>query len=120
MIANQDHEIIAFVIAMPNIAVGLQQAKGHLWPWGIWHLYLSMRNSQKLDLLLGGVDPKYQGQGITSLLATSLVAEARKAKIKFMDSHLILEENRLMCAEMERLGAKLVKRYRIFQKTITT
>ncbi len=119
MIANQDHQIIAFVIAMPNIASGFQKAKGSLFPLGLWHLYKAMRKSQKLDLLLGSVDPKYQRKGLTSLLAMSLIQEARKSKFKTMDSHLILEENIMMCAEMERLGSRLAKRYRIFQKSIS-
>lgn len=119
MIANQDQEIIAFVIAMPNIAIGFKKAKGRLFPLGLWHLYMAMRKSKKLDLVLGSVDPKYQRKGLTSLLAISLIQEARKSKYITMDSHLILEENHMMCAEMERLGSRLGKRYRIFQKIIS-
>ncbi|MFM7080182.1 MAG: hypothetical protein ACKOYC_10390 [Bacteroidota bacterium] len=114
----KNQQPVAFVIAMPNLADGFKKANGHLWPIGFLHLLKSYRTSNKLDLLLGAVQPKYQKLGLTSLLAISLIKEACKSRFKTMDSHLILEENHLMCAEMERLGAQLTKRYRIFEKNI--
>ena len=35
-----------------------------------------------------------------------------------MDSHLVLEENKLMRAELEKLGGNLSKRYRIYRKLL--
>ncbi|MFM7902533.1 MAG: hypothetical protein ACKPAD_11180, partial [Bacteroidota bacterium] len=113
-----DQEIIAFVLAMPNLAEGFRKAKGRLFPLGFLHLLRSLKSSKKLDLLLGAVHPKHQGKGLTALLAVSLMEEAYMAGMRQLDSHLILEENKLMCAEMTRLGAAISKRYRIYQRPI--
>jgi hypothetical protein len=43
---------------------------------------------------------------------------ARKAGMKTMETHLVLETNTAMRAEYERMGAKLIKRFRIFQKDL--
>ncbi|MGR6087318.1 MAG: hypothetical protein ACU4F9_04040 [Arcticibacter sp.] len=115
---TSDREIIAFVLAMPNLAEGFRKAKGRLFPFGFIHLIKCLKSSKKLDLLLGAVHPKHQGKGLTALLAVALMEEASKAGMAQLDSHLILEENKLMCAEMTRLGAGVTKRYRIFQKTL--
>ena len=112
------NEIIAFVLAMPNLADGFRKANGHLLPLGFIHLLKCLKSSKKLDLLLGAVHPKHQGKGLTALLATALIEEASRAKMAQLDSHLILEENKLMCAEITRLGADITKRYRIFQKDL--
>lgn len=109
---------VAFVIAMPNLANGFKKANGHLWPTGFIHLLKAYHTSKKLDLLLGAIEPKYQKMGLTSLLAMSLINEASVSGFKTLDSHLVLEENHLMRAEMERLGAQLTKRYRIFEKIL--
>jgi GNAT superfamily N-acetyltransferase len=103
---------------MPNLAEGFRKAKGRLFPFGFIHLIKCLKSSKKLDLLLGAVHPKHQGKGLTALLAVALMEEASKAGMAKLDSHLILEENKLMCAEMTRMGAGLTKRYRIFQKSL--
>jgi hypothetical protein len=38
--------------------------------------------------------------------------------MEVMDSHLVLESNVRMRAELERLGASIYKRYRVFQRTL--
>jgi len=119
IIVNQNQRVIAFVIAMANMSEGFRKAKGRLWPLGALKLWRSMKKSSKLDLLLGAVEPKLHGKGITSIMALSLLGNAAKKGMKTLDSHLILEENKSMRAEMERLGAQLFKRYRIYQKVIS-
>jgi hypothetical protein len=47
-----------------------------------------------------------------------MIESARKAGLEYVDSHLELETNRMVRAEMERMGGKVYKRYRIFQKLI--
>jgi hypothetical protein len=49
---------------------------------------------------------------------TMILQSARDAGIEVIDSHLELETNIRMRAEMERLGGELVKRYRIYQKSL--
>ncbi|MFM2190789.1 MAG: hypothetical protein RL491_1175, partial [Bacteroidota bacterium] len=90
---TSDCEIIAFVLAMPNLAEGFRKAKGRLFPFGFVHLIKCLKSSKKLDLLLGAVHPKHQGKGLTALLAVALMEEASKAGMAQLDSHLILEEN---------------------------
>jgi hypothetical protein len=77
-----------------------------------------MRRSRQLDLFLGAVHPSAQGRGLTCLLGLELMAEARRRGMQVMDSHLVLESNLLMRAELERLGASIYKRYRVFQRTL--
>ena len=77
-----------------------------------------MRSSTQLDLLLGAVDTRHRGKGLNVMMGVALMESARRLGMKTMDSHLILEENILMRAELEKLGGKISKRYRIFQKEL--
>ncbi len=118
LVVDQHDEPMAFVVAMPDMSEGLQQARGRIWPFGWWHILRSMRRSRQLDLFLGAVHPSVQGRGLTCLLGVELMAEARRRGMEVMDSHLVLESNVRMRAELERLGASIYKRYRVFQRTL--
>jgi hypothetical protein len=47
-----------------------------------------------------------------------LIESARKRGKSTLDSHLELEYNHKVRAEMERMGGKVYKRFRIFQKEL--
>ncbi|MBX7125358.1 MAG: hypothetical protein K1X47_06675 [Cyclobacteriaceae bacterium] len=120
IVVNEHDEVVAFVVAMPNMSRGLQRAKGELFPFGFLKILYSMRKANQLDLLLGAVKPSYRGKGVAVLLAISLLAAAYRRGMKKIDSHLILETNALMRAECENLDGQLHKRYRVFQKSLVT
>lgn len=107
---------VAFVVAMPDMSEGLRRSKGRLLPFGWWHILRAMRRSRQLDLLLGAVRPDLQGRGLTCALGIALLESARARGFTHMDSHLVLEGNRRMRAELERLGGAVWKRYRIYHK----
>lgn len=118
IVVDGNNQPIAFVVAMPDMSRGIQKAKGKLFPVGFVHILLAMKKATQLDLLLGCVSTRHRGRGITTLLAKSLYATARKRGIKYFDSHLILENNQLMRAECENVNGEVYKRYRIYQKLI--
>jgi hypothetical protein len=115
---DQNNIPVSFVIAMGNISAGFRKAKGKLFPTGWFHLLQAMKNSRQLDLLLGAVHSRHRGKGLNVMMGVALMESARQLGMKTLDSHLILEENLLMRAELEKLGGKIMKRYRIFQKEI--
>jgi hypothetical protein len=118
IIVNKQNEVVAFVVSMPNMSRGLQQARGELFPFGFIPILLSMKKTKQLDLLLGAVKPGHRGIGLTAVLACSLLASAKKRGLQKIDSHLILEENHVMRAECENLDGEVHKRYRVFGKTV--
>lgn len=118
VIVNGHGEVIAFGVAMPDMSLGIQKAKGKLFPIGFIHILLAMRNSRQLNLLLGAVKPEYRGKGITVLLAKALFESATNRKMETIDSHLILETNSLMRAECEHAGGEIYKRFRVYKKLL--
>lgn len=118
LVVNEQDELIAFVIAMPDMSKGLQQAKGRLWPFGFIHLLWAMRNTNQLNLLLGAVRASERGKGLDVLMGIALMKSASAKGFTVMDSHLVLENNRPMRAEYEKLGGELYKRYRVFARSL--
>lgn len=118
VVVSTSNELIAFVVSMPDMSSGIQKAKGRLFPFGFIHVLQSMKKTNQLNLLLGAIKPQYRGKGINVLMGKSLIDSAHKLGLNVMDSHLILETNRVMRAECEKLGGVICKRYRVYQKLL--
>lgn len=118
IVVNAENTIVAFVVAMPDMSRGIQQAKGKLFPFGFLFILNAMRKAKQLNLLLGAVKPGYRNLGLTVLLGKSMMQSATKRGLTIMDSHLILENNLPMRRECERIDGKVCKRYRVYSKMI--
>jgi len=117
-VVNERNEAIAFVIGMPDISRGIKQSRGYLLPIGIVQILLSGRRTKQLNLLLGAIHPDYQNRGVDSIMGTAMLDSARKQKLEYIDSHLEMESNIKVRAEMEYMGGKVYKTYRVFGKSL--
>ncbi len=118
VIEDTNKKVVAYVIGMPNISEGIRKAKGRLFPFGFIHILRSMKKSNQLDLLLGAVKKELRNIGLDTMLAKAMLNAAKKRGLEFIDSHVVMETNTKMRAEVEKLGGKVYKRYRIFQKDL--
>lgn len=118
IVVNEKHEVIAFVVGMSHIGDGIRKAKGKLFPFGILHILASARKSKQLNLLLGGIAPNYRGKGIDVMMGVKMFESAIALGKTTIDSHLELEYNTKVRAEMEKVGGEVYKRFRIFRKNL--
>lgn len=118
VVVNTSNEVVAFIIGMPDISQGIKKCKGHLIPFGIFWVFWAKRKTKQLNLLLGAIREDYRNAGLDTLMGVSMLKEAKKAGYTFIDSHLELETNFKMHAEMEKIGGEVYKRYRIFKKDL--
>jgi hypothetical protein len=118
IIVNQDNEVISFFIGMPDIGPGIRKAKGRLFPFGLFYILKSMKKTNQLVLMLGGIKAAQQGKGLDVLMGIKMLESTFKRSYKTIDSHLELETNIKVRAEMERMGGQIIKKFRIYQKNI--
>jgi hypothetical protein len=117
-IAEKDGKVVAFMVSMPNPYRGIQKSKGHLLPFGIFHIMKALRHAESINTMLGAVHPDVQKQGLDLFLGMSTIEAAKKAGMKSVDTHVVMEENNDMMAEFKRYGAFLIKKFRVYQKTL--
>lgn len=118
VITDNDGNVIAFLISMPELSEGIRKAKGRIFPFGWWHILNEGKKTRLLSMLLGAIREDYRGKGIDAILGIKLLEAADKAGMEIMDSHLILENNIRMRTEYERIGGIVHKRFRIFSKPL--
>jgi ribosomal protein S18 acetylase RimI-like enzyme len=115
---DKNDRVVSFLVAMSDISEGIKKSKGYLLPWGFIPILTAGRKSKQLNLLLGGIDPEFQGRGLDVMMGIKLIESAKRAGKVVIDSHLELEYNYKVRAEMEKMGGEVYKRYRIYQKTL--
>jgi ribosomal protein S18 acetylase RimI-like enzyme len=118
MVVNERNEPVAFVIGMPDISKGIKKSRGYILPFGIIQILLSGRRSKQLNLLLGAIHPDYQNRGLDTIMGSAMLESARKGKLEYIDSHLEMETNAKVRAEMEYMGGEVYKIYRVFGKPL--
>ncbi len=118
IVVSEKGELVAFVLAMPDINEGIRLARGRLFPTGLFKIIRTSRKTKLLVMLLGAIKDEYRNAGLDALMGVSLLKEAQAQGMEVIDSHLILEHNVKMRAEYERMGGEVYKKYRIFQKEL--
>jgi ribosomal protein S18 acetylase RimI-like enzyme len=118
VIVDTNEEVVAYVIGMPSISDGIRNANGRLFPFGFIKILRSMKKTKQLDLLLGAVRHDLRNIGLDTILAEAMLNSANERGLKLIDSHVVMETNTKMRAEVEKLGGEVYKRYRIFQKDL--
>jgi GNAT superfamily N-acetyltransferase len=118
IIYNDLNELVAFVIAMPELSDGIRKARGRLFPLGIFRILHASRQTRLLTMLLGAIREDCRNNGLDVLMGMKILESAQKQKFEWLDSHLVLENNTKMRAEYEKMGGSVKKRYRIYQKSL--
>ena len=118
VIETPEQEVVGFMVSIPNFSPGIVKARGRLFPFGFLHIMNASKKTTQLDNYLGAVKPEFRGKGVDILMGFAQLQTAADAGFKIMDSHHEMETNTLMRAEMERTGAEIYKRFRLYSKEI--
>ncbi len=113
-----DGRLVGFAIGMPDISKGIIRSRGKLFPFGILHILRSSKRTKNLIMLLGGILKEYRGKGLDVVMGAGMLNSAIRKGMTTLDSHLVLETNAPMRAEYERIGGRIIRRFRIYQKNI--
>jgi len=114
----KDNQVIAFVVGMPDMTEGIQKARGRLFPFGFLKILKAAKKTKQLDLLLGAIKEEYRGKGLDVLMGTRMIISANEAGMEVIDTHHEMETNVKVRAEMEKMGGKLYKLFRVYQKDL--
>jgi hypothetical protein len=117
-IVTRDGKVVAFLVGMPNMYKGIQKCRGRLFPFGLFHILHATKHATSINVMLGAVHPDCQKIGLDAFLSMSTFESARKAGITYVDSHVVMEKNDDMMGEFKRYGAFLIKKFRVFQRSL--
>jgi hypothetical protein len=123
-IVSIDNEPAAVALALPNLNELVRDMHGKLFPLGlpklVWRLKVSGPKSARLILL--GIRTKWRNVRKYAALSAFMYAYmnegGRKLGIREGELGWTLEDNGRVNAGIEMMGAKLYKKYRVYEKTL--
>ncbi|MBN2147888.1 MAG: hypothetical protein JW726_10890 [Anaerolineales bacterium] len=108
---------IGFAIALPDVNTLLRGLNGRMLPFGWLKLLWGIPRLRRYRMFALGVVPEYQGKAVDSLLYRALYESLYTPDI-WMEINYVLEDNYPMNNAIHKLGAKLLRRYRIYEMAI--
>ncbi len=115
-IVEEKGEPIAFVACLPNInEITIKIRNGRLLPFNIFRLIGFKKRVKSVRVLTLGLIEKYRKTGIDACLYAKCFEGAKKMGYEEAEGSWILENNLMMNRALKNVGAKVYKKYRIYQ-----
>ena len=120
-VMDSNDELVAGALAMWSIARALQKARGHLFPFGWWHIVkaLKWKHPDTLEMLFVAVKPEYQNKGVSAVPFALLTKAACDAGLSVGETNPELETNIKVQSHWEYFkDVETVRRRAVFYKEI--
>jgi GNAT superfamily N-acetyltransferase len=119
MIAEDaEGKTVGMAITVPDVNQVLKKMNGRLLPFGWWHYLQKKRTIDRCRVGFLGVRPAYQHTGVAAGLYAEHFDMAAATRVKGGEMGWILETNKAMNRAMEAMGGEIVKKYRVYERTL--
>lgn len=120
VVENEQGEVVACAIGMPDVTKALQKSGGKLFPFGWYHLIKALKAKQidHWNFLIIYVRPDYQDKGVNALIFADQMKYFRQYGIRTADCSNILETNKKNLANFSYFENRAAARRRAFTKLI--
>lgn len=109
---------VGFCLGFPDINIILKQIRGKILPFGFITLVRKRKHLQDFRLFGLAVLPEYHSLGLDVLLYMSLF-EALAPRGVRLEASYVLEDNASMINALQKLGLKITKTYRVYEKALS-
>jgi hypothetical protein len=117
--AEKDGEVVGAALTLPDINRVMMNLNGRLLPFGWAKFLLGKRKIDRLRVFALGVKHDYRHTGVAAGLYLEHIKMAAKPdKIHWGEMGWILETNKPMNRAMEGMGGKIVKKYRLYERSL--
>ncbi len=111
---------IAFSLTLPDVNQALIKVRnGRLLPFGWLKLLFAMKHITQVRVVTLGIVKNYKNIGIDTVLYYETIKTCEKKGIPSGEMSWVLEDNIRMCRPIERMGGKIYKIYRVYDKELS-
>lgn len=111
--------VVGFLFAFPDLGPSLRRAGGRPGLLDLPGILAAMRRPKRILLNGMGIRREYRGRGGNALLYSELASTVKESGVSEYELVQINESTALMLADLETLGARICKRYRVFSRAVT-
>lgn len=118
VVEDKDGKVIGFIISLPSLSEAMQKANGKLFPFGFIHITKALKNPKVADLLLTGIHPDWQAQGVSALLITELQQIMIEHGVEWVETTGMIETNEKAINHWKNYEHVQHKRKRCYRKML--
>jgi GNAT superfamily N-acetyltransferase len=118
MVAEEGDKPVGVAITVPDVNQVLKKMKGRLLPLGWWYFLRKQKYIDRVRVGFLGVRPAYQHTGVAAGLYAEHFDMAEARPQTWGEMGWILETNTAMNRGMEAMGGKIVKKYRVYERSL--
>jgi len=109
---------VGFSLTVPDMNQAFRHMDGRLFPFGFLKFLWYKRKIRSARTIMLGVVPDLLKSGVAQLLLYETITRGVGNGFPHSEMSWVLESNTLMCHAAERLGGKLYKRYRMYDRPL--
>lgn len=117
-VEDENKNLVAFTIVMPDFSDALIKANGKLFPFGFIHLLKAKKKSRDVVFYLIGVDPEYQNKGVTAIIFDEYYDVFKNHNIRNCIRTPELETNNAMNNLWKNFNPRIHKRRKTYRKDL--
>lgn len=114
--AEIEGKAVAFSVTLPDYNMVVKPMNGRIFPIGWWHWFTGPKKVDQIRVFALGVHKDWQHLPLGAPLYKRTWDNGVQAKVKGAEASWILEDNTRMRGALEKLGARVYKTYRIYQR----
>jgi hypothetical protein len=118
LFAEHEGQPVGFAFALPNYSEILIKMNGRILPWGWWHFLRGRKRIRSARALVFGVLQSYFHTGVSYLLYTEFEGALKAKGCEWAEVSWLLEDNEAINRFNASIGARIYKKYRIFERKI--
>ena len=119
LFAEMDGETVGFLLCLPNYNEVFQHIpSGRLFPTGWYQFLTGKKHIQTVRVLTLGIKKAYQHLGLGSLFYAEIIRKIAEQGCKGGEISWVAADNVAMKSAAEFMGAKVYKRWRIYEKSL--
>ncbi len=111
---TEEGQTVGVVLGLPDYNPVIKQINGRLFPFGFLKILRARKHIHRIRVVSINVIPEYQRWGVGLVLLSGLAPKALEAGVKEAEFSWVSETNDLARLGLEKGGARLYKRYRIY------
>lgn len=117
---DAENRPVGFALALPDFNQVLKHLNGRLFPFGVLRALWLRRKIDRLRVLTLGVRPEYRGKGLDAPFYLGIFRGGNSQGIVQGEFSWVLEDNDAIRRPLERMGAQVYKRYRLYETSLRT
>lgn len=116
--SNEDDQPMGFTLSIPDFNQVIKKMRGRMDLRGLFYFLTESRKITSFRGMLQYVAPPFQRRGINKSLYAATLSAAIRKNYNYCELGTIVEDNIASCKSLEKAGATICRRYRIYYKKL--